>query len=447
MERIVEPLPSLSDKSDIKKSCKVPGRINLLGEHLDYNGLPVMPMCIDKYINMQFVSNENNTVYLYNSDPVYSEVLFKHTPKLSPGEPGSWENYIKAALQAINVDRNITNPPGMVLHVNGDLPNAMGLSSSTALVIASALAYLDILGMPPRSPEERIQLAELLADAEHYVGTQGGGMDQAIILNGIEDHAHRIHFHPLRIEAAPAFSDTVFYVADSLERADKSYGKRDIYNAGPILCRLCCKLLERHFEREYSMPVTINRIAELWSGLLCLTHSEVRECFSSVFPEQGMSLKDCAEKLGIEAGELCDGLLQGLQINDNELLPLFKRMRHQLTEYQRVEKGFDALNSGDAITFGRLMQESHASCRDDYEISTEALDTLTTMALEAGALGARLTGAGFGGAAICLVPLEHVKSFRVQLIDCYYKPRLGNQDVHPLYLVNPVGAARYEDIP
>ncbi len=446
MERIVESFTSLNNKSVIKKSCKVPGRINLLGEHLDYNGLPVMPMCIDKFIYMQFTLNSDNTVYLSNSDPVYSEVSFEHTQNLTPGAPGSWENYVKAALQAINLNQNILNPPGMCLQVMSDLPDAMGLSSSTALVIGSALAYLDLLGMPPKSPDERIKLAELLAEAEHYVGTQGGGMDQAIILNGIEEHAHRIYFHPLRVEAAPALPDAVFVVADSLERADKSFGKRDIYNAGPILCRLSCKLLEKHFELDYGMPVTINRISELWSGLLCLTHKEVRECFSEVFPEKGLSLQDCALRLGIEVCELRGGLLYGLQLDENELLPLFQRMRHLLTEYQRVEAGFEALIEGDALAFGKLMQASHTSCRDDYQISTEALDTLTTLAMEAGALGARLTGAGFGGAAICLVPREHLKLFCVQLVERYYRPRLGNHDIYPLFPVSPVGAARYEEI-
>lgn len=422
-------------------SCRVPGRINLLGEHLDYNGLPVLPMCIDRFLDIQYAPASDGMIHLANADADFPPVRFMHSRPLPPGAPGAWENYVKAALQAINTAYSIKHPLGMYLWVESNLPKAMGLSSSSALVIGTALAYLDLLGKAPRDTKARLALAELLARGEHYVGTQGGGMDQAILLLGEQDHALKIDFHPLRTTPAPLFDDYLFVVADSLERAEKSKAQRNTYNAGPLLCRLCRHLLEKALERQSQQAVHLERLATLWFGERPLTQEAITRLIQQEFPEDGLSLAEAAGKLEMTVPELRERIVPGLMVEDDQKLPLLQRMQHQVSEFQRVEAGYDALRQGNAQKMGRLMTASHASCRDHYAISTASLDALVDSAIKAGALGARLTGAGLGGAVISLIPRELFSDFRVKLINTYYTKRLGKLRLYPVFPVRASSGA------
>ena len=169
--------------------CRAPGRVNLIGEHTDYNGLPVLPMALTQEIRIAYAPRADDQVRMRDIDPDFPEVSFRNTPDLSPSPAGAWENYCKAAFQGINHAFQPGRYPGVDLLVSSNLPIAAGLSSSSALVVACALVYLDVLGQPPGNGLSKVELAEILAEAEHFVGTRGGGMDQAVILNGDAGHA------------------------------------------------------------------------------------------------------------------------------------------------------------------------------------------------------------------------------------------------------------------
>ena len=159
--------------------CRAPGRVNLIGEHTDYNGLSVLPMAIDREIRVVFAPRADSLVRMASPHDVFTATEFTNAARIEPSPQGSWDNYCKAALTGLNQHFHERRFPGMDMLVAGDIPIAAGLSSSSSLVVACALAYLHSLGKSLEADIGRLALAGLLAEAEHYVGTRGGGMDQA----------------------------------------------------------------------------------------------------------------------------------------------------------------------------------------------------------------------------------------------------------------------------
>ena len=325
-----------------------PGRVNLIGEHTDYNGLPVFPMAIQRSVRIAFRPRDDARVRLANLDPRFEPREFEIGPEVEPFPAGDWGNYPKAAAQALARRASIRR--GLDGLVSGDVPSAAGLSSSSALAVASALALLSANG----TDIDRLELMELCARAERYVGTESGGMDQAICLGGRAGHAVLIEFEPLRLRPTPVPSDWRFVVANTFVEAKKSGAAQAAYNAR---VRECSEALRR----------------------LGLAGRSYRELVA-------------AHPLG-ELLELVERKLEGT---------LRRRFCHVVGENARVEDARAAMLEGDLAAFGRMMDASHASLRDDYEVSCAELDRLVERARAAGAAGARLTGAGFGGCAVAL---------------------------------------------
>jgi len=265
--------------------------------------------------------------------------------------------------------------------VGSTLPVASGLSSSSALVIAMGQAILKTndLDLPA------LDYAEEMAGAERYTGTQGGGMDQAISVGAREGHASRIEFNPLRMFETPIPPDWRFVVAHTLVRAEKSGPAQEAYNLRTRECRDALGIIQGALEGtggDWDEPFSYSRL---------LDH-------------------DCIQDL-VELGESrLDGVLQ-------------KRFRHVVTEATRVYDAEMALQRGDRLTFGLLMNSSHESLRDDYEVSSRELDLLVGLARGAGAAGARLTGAGFGGCAVVLTDPDRLDRVLAALKDGYYGER------------------------
>lgn len=327
------------------------GRVNLIGEHVDYVGLPVLPMAIDRGIRLLVGPRSDHRVRLESESSEFREFVISRD--IEPYARGDWGNYAKAALRGLAG----AGAPcrGFDAVIESDLPSAAGLSSSSALVVACALAALASADATA-APRE---LAELLAAAEGYVGARGGGMDQAAILCGRAGHALHVSFDPLAVDPIPVPADWRFVIADSGQRAEKSGAARSAYN-------------ERRDAVEASLR-TVAPGARSYQELL------------------GSSLTDSTDELI----ELAAARLPA---------PRLERFRHVVTEAARVEAATAALRGADAPTFGRLMSESHESLRVDYDVSTPALDRLVARCLAAGAAGARLTGAGFGGCVVALAP-------------------------------------------
>lgn len=422
--------------------CRVPGRINLLGEHLDYNGLPVLPMAIDRAITVAFCGTATPEIRLRNTDPRFAAVDFANGPDLTPSAPGAWENYAKAAVDGLNKRFGVETFRGLDVLVDSDLPAASGLSSSSALVVAFALAYLPVIDRTLGRDISRIELAGVLANAEHFVGTAGGGMDQAVILNAEAGHATKINFIPFQSEQVPLPADGVFIVCDSLVEARKSGEALTSYNAGPAMCSLIVNMLNTYFLRNFGEDFSIDCLGDLWLGPLCYNRGEVEKLVNEVLPNPRTSVADVFTYLRMDPKIVREYWLDQIP-PEPEGLPLQARARHVVTEYYRVEEGRDALLAGDLGAFGRLMNASHESCARDYAISTPELDRLTEILREAGCLGARLTGAGFGGSVIGLVRRGKIARVESEVKTKYYATRPGYTGNAPLFVAEAGGGARY----
>lgn len=403
---------------------RAPGRVNIIGEHTDYNGLPVMPMAIDREIVIAFAPAPDGCVDLLNADPSFPRVTFEPSADIPRYETGHWGNYAKAAAQAVCEwagGRSTRGIDGIRGVVSGSIPPGSGLSSSSALVVAVGCALARDL------PITKSELADLLAYGERYVGTQGGGMDQAASLLGRKGFALRIDFFPLETTPVKLPEGYVIVVANTMVAANKTGGARLVYNTRVAECRLGLEMLKHD-----ALPAHPGI-----DGATLLKHfaRQVTEWSSFVegLPEDPVSLADVAAHVGVPEGDLARLCL--VQRDGSLLDPPVqgfhpkKRCRHVLSEGARVGQAASAAESGGANELGRLMDDSHRSCALDYEVSCPELDTMVTAMRAHGALGARLTGAGFGGCAVALVSEADAQSLMDGIWREYYQAYLPTRGI------------------
>jgi galactokinase len=336
--------------------AEAPGRVNLIGDHTDYNGLPVFPMALQRRFRMLFRPREDTTVRVMAADG-YGERQFEVASEIEPFEQGDWGNYVKASARILA--RRYGALRGMDVLMSSDIPVAAGLSSSSALVVGSGIALLAANGIEARFEE----LVELFPEGERYVGTRGGAMDHTVCLAGQPGHALKIDFVPFAVHPTPVPEDWRFLIGHSLVRAEKSREVKEKYN-------------------------------------------ERRESCRKAFLDPQPELTELEQR----------------------------RYRHVVSEAARVELAREAMCAGDAVTFGRLMSESHASLRDDFEVSHPEVDALVEAFCEAGALGARVTGAGFGGCVVALCPLMDVERVMQGVESRFYAARPARTNF-PEYLL------------
>ncbi len=360
----------------------VPGRINLIGEHIDYHSLPVLPMALQRRVGIGFRPRADGLIRAVSES--YGDREFSLCPNPRPGRPGDWANYLKAAMQVAASRWNLK--VGIDAAISSNLPPAAGLSSSTALLVAFTLALLEANGFQPAIAE----LMELLPDGEQFVGTRGGGMDHAAVLACQSRCALLINFDPLGFTAIPVPDNWSFLVAHSLTTAEKSGAANAEYNA--------------------------RRSAGI-NGL------------------QKLGLKSYLEAVGRHSPEELAAFAGSLTEEES------RSFLHVTGESFRVQECLSALRNEDIDHFGRLLSESHASLRDQLLVSNEALDALVQAALEAGAAGARLTGAGFGGCAIILTRMENRDQVRDELIKRFYADRPDFDPQKHLFFAMPSAGA------
>jgi galactokinase len=228
-----------------------------------------------------------------------------------------------------------------------------------------------------------LEFAEAMARAERYTGTQGGGMDQAISAGAREGHAARIEFDPLGLTHTRVPGEWRFVVAHTLVRAEKSGAAQETYNLRTRECREALDQIAR------ALPSEILKNGLSYSSLL-----------------KQVCIQDLVD--------LAESRLEGRPL---------KRFRHVVTEGTRVYDAEQAMMRNDRLTFGLLMNASHESLRDDYQVSSGELNALVDLALESGADGARLTGAGFGGCMVALTVPERVEGVLDAFRSRYYRDR------------------------
>ncbi|MFG2299343.1 galactokinase [Actinacidiphila glaucinigra] len=322
-----------------------PGRVNLIGEHTDYNDGFVMPFALPHATVAAVARRADGRLRLHTGSPdVPAGVVELHVDELEPGGGAGWADYPAGVIWALrDAGHEIT---GADVHFESTVPTGAGLSSSAALEVVTAVALNDLYGLGL----ERWRIARLCQRAENvYVGAPTGIMDQTASACCTEGHALWIDTRDLSQRQIPF----------------------DLASQGLRLLVVDTRVTHAHSEGEYG--------------------------------KRRSGCEEAAALLGVEA--LRDIPYEGLadalaRVEDPGLRPL---VRHVVTEDRRVERVVELLETGDARAIGPVLTEGHASLRDDFKVSCPELDLVVAAGVEAGALGARMTGGGFGGSAIVLV--------------------------------------------
>lgn len=322
-----------------------PGRVNLIGEHTDYNDGFVLPMAIDRAIWMAIQPRDDRRVLLYSVDFDSPADFFLDRIE----HESDWGEYVRGVAWALlEAGFDLRGWQGILA---SNLPVGAGLSSSAALEMAVAKAF----SLTSNWPFDPAQMATTGQRAENeWVGANTGIMDQMISAAGKADHALLIDCRDLSTQQIPLPTDTVIIIMDTTTRrknTDSSYNER----------RKECEAAAAYFGVTHLRDVSIERFR------------------------------------------------QGAGSMDNLLM---RRAQHVITENARVLKATQALSSGNAHEMGKLMNESHISMRDDFEITNQELNYMVDFAqAQEGCYGARMTGGGFGGCAVGLVLENKVESF------------------------------------
>ena len=329
---------------------EAPGRVNLIGEHTDYNEGFVLPIGIDRTVAVAVAAAEGKRVRVYSADFNARDEWLIDAPRRTGRQ--EWRDYVRGVAWAL-LDGGY-DLRGADLVIGGDVPQGAGLSSSAALEVAitGALCVVAGVALEPRRAALLCQKAE-----NQFVGVQCGIMDQLTAASAKAGHALLIDCRSLDFDQVPLPSDLAIVAVDSKvarSLGDTAYNQR----------------------RD--------------------------ECAAAARAMGVASLRDAN-----------GGAIEGLPE------PLLRRARHVVSENRRVLDAVSALRAGELSRFGDLMYESHLSLRDDFEVSTPALDLLVELASGVGVIGARLTGAGFGGCTVNLVGRGTVARFEEEVVESY----------------------------
>src|SRR5271170_2529619 len=283
-------------------AARAPGRVNLIGEHTDYSNLPVLPVAIDRSTIVVAAAKSTGEVEAANADSAWPRRRFTIERQIPPYATGDWANYVKAAVQGV-LDRFSvrTNWLGATVMVDGRVPPAAGLSSSAALTVSTAMAFMAVnnLELDP------LEIATMVARSEWYVGTRAGGMDQAASILGRRDHALFIQFAPLRARPVKMPPNAALVVADSREIADKSGKVRAEYNRRVVECSLAARILGRALKLE-----NVKILGDVVRSLPQWDAQDLLARLASASPAQlGADLKEAAKILGVAQPALDSELL------------------------------------------------------------------------------------------------------------------------------------------
>ncbi len=353
--------------------ASAPGRVNLIGEHTDYNGGLCLPLALPQRTTIRLTPRSDQRLSLRSAqeDDAWEGSV--------EDRPGGWAAYVAGVVAALRDDGD--DVPGFDASIDSEVPLGAGLSSSAALECATAAAAAALVGLTLDDPIRRRLAAACIRAENDYVGAPTGGMDQTVAMLAQPGHALLLDFAddgltpvPLPLDAA----GLVLLVIDtrvSHALTDGSYGDR---------------------------------------------RSECRAAAQAL----GVAELSRAEPARVDA--LADPVLR-------------RRARHVLTENDRVRRAVDLIGSAEWSALGEVLDASHASMRDDFEISCRELDLAVASARTAGAFGARMTGGGFGGSAVAIVPAPRVDAVRRGVTEAFITSGLAE----PAYLVaTPSGAAR-----
>ena len=352
-----------------EKQFFAPGRVNLIGEHTDYNGGNVFPCAIDKGTYALVTKRNDRRFRMYSENFADLGVMEFTLDELTNDKKHDWANYPKGVIKMfLEVGQKIDS--GFDILFSGNIPNGAGLSSSASIEMLTAIVLKDLfhLSIDP------VEMAQLGKKTENlFIGVNSGIMDQFAVAMGKKDNAILLDCNTLKYDYVPVvLKDEVIVIANTNKRRGLADSK---YN-------------ERRAECDEAL-------AELQTKL---------------------PIKALGE-LSIEQFEANKDLIKS---------PIRqKRAKHAVYENQRTLKAQKELSAGNLAEFGKLMNQSHISLRDDYEVTGVELDTLAALAWEQpGVVGSRMTGAGFGGCTVSIVKKDKVDDF-IKNVGEAYKNKIG----------------------
>ena len=352
-----------------EKQFFAPGRVNLIGEHTDYNGGNVFPCAIDKGTYGLVKKRNDRKFRMYSENFADLGVMEFTLDELTNDKKHDWANYPKGVIKMfLEAGQKIDS--GFDILFSGNIPNGAGLSSSASIEMLTAIVLKDLFHLSIDS----VEMAQLGKKTENlFIGVNSGIMDQFAIAMGKKDHAILLDCNTLKYAYVPVvLKDEVIVIANTNKRRGLADSK---YN-------------ERRAECDEAL-------AELQTKL---------------------PIKALGE-LSIEQFEANKDLIKSPVRQ--------KRAKHAVYENQRTLKAQKELSAGNLAEFGKLMNQSHISLRDDYEVTGVELDTLVALAWEQpGVVGSRMTGAGFGGCTISIVKKDKVDDF-IKNVGEAYKNKIG----------------------
>ncbi|KAL2918438.1 galactokinase [Polyrhizophydium stewartii] len=421
--------------------ARSPGRVNLIGEHIDYAGYSVLPMAIDRDVVIATAvetpaDGAAAHVALANIDSdKYHSRSFDHDANefvIVDSTIHEWSNYFKCGYKGAFEAAKPAGAKSVKALVSGTVPAGAGVSSSSAFVCASAVATLT-------ANDAILNKGDLVKAAirgEHYAGVQTGGMDQSISIMGLKGSALIIHFFP-GLSAVPiAFpkgdETPVFVIANTLVTADKHVTAPTNYNLRVVETRLGAALLAKKL--GVATPedgiLTFRQVQDRHFGSDSFAGNEAAqlntllELVDEHIDKKPYSLEGIAAELGLELDALKHKYIGSIVIRADDF-KIYARAKHVFSEARRVFLFRDACASGasgkDLLEkLGHLMNDSQTSCRDLFNCSCPEIDELTEICRRAGAYGSRLTGAGWGGCTVSLVAESRVADFIEQVKEQYY---------------------------
>lgn len=343
-----------------------PGRINLIGDHIDYSGGLVLPMAIDRGTSAVVFPREDRLLRGHSQNFPDDGVVTADLDSLDFDEDRGWFSYVLGVLWAAR-DEGMETPTGFDIHLTGDIPEGGGLSSSASVEMAAAVACERMYS--PGWDATRWAVIGRRAENE-YVGVASGIMDQLAIARGREGMALLMDCSTLQVRYVgfPTDRATVLVANTKSPRrlADSAYN-------------------DRRAAVETATRIVAGRVAVAVQGLARMSPGNVEQCRTEL------------EEAGV-----------------------WTEARHTVTEQARVVAAAEALADGDVAVVGRLMRESHESLRDDFRVTGPHLDALAEAAwLTPGVIGARMTGAGFGGCTVNLVEVGMAEQAAVGISQRY----------------------------
>jgi galactokinase len=359
---------------------RAPGRINLIGEHTDYNEGFVMPAAVGMYTWAAISPRTDRKLLVYSEN--FSEQVELDLDRLPATAAGHWSDYITGVTKMLLLAGRQLKGANLLLL--GEVPFGAGLSSSASLEIVTGYALLEVAGLEA----DRTSLALLSQRAENeFVGARCGIMDQFISSHGEKGQAILLDCRSLQYRLLPLSEDVRLVICNTTVRHSIASGE---YNQRCSECEESVRILASHLPNVRALrDVTLRNLNAL---------------------------------------------------QDKLPATLFRRSRHIITENSRVQDAAAALERNDMRAFGKLVGESHQSLRDDFEVSCAELDLMVSLAYQAeGVYGARMTGGGFGGCTINLVDPRHVDSFKANVAEAYERSTRRKPEIYVCSAAEGVG--------